>query len=549
MKIAMAQLNPIVGDIRGNLQRMEDVWADYCCQQVDLVIFPELFLTGYPPRDLLERPAFLERVDQAIKRIQDLTSGQPGCAVLFGAPQITGKKTGRGLYNSALLIADGHILLNQAKCLLPSYDVFDETRYFDAGKRVKPIVYKDMRLGITICEDAWNESELWKGAVGYDWDPVAEVAGQGIDLLINISASPYFLNKQEVRCRLMSKHARNHGVPVIYLNQVGGNDELIFDGQSIMVDTDGEILHALAAFGEEVRIVETGQDVAPALCKKQDPMAELYDALVLGLRDYIHKCGFTRIIIGLSGGIDSAVVACVATEALGKENVLGVTMPSQYSSRGSVDDSLQLAANLGIECRTIPIENIFNSYLNSLQEQFAGYAPDITEENIQARIRGNILMALSNKYGSMVINTGNKSEIAVGYCTLYGDMCGGLSVLADVPKTVVYELTAYINQDREIIPAAIVEKAPSAELRPDQKDQDTLPPYPVLDAILNLYIEENQSAQQIIARGFDPETVRWVLKTVNHNEYKRRQAAPGLKVSTRAFGAGRRMPIAARCEI
>ena len=549
MKIAMAQLNPIVGDIRGNLQRMEDVWADCCRQQADLVIFPELFLTGYPPRDLLERPAFLERVDQAIQRIQDLTSGQPGCAVLFGAPQITGKKTGRGLYNAALLIADGHILLNQAKCLLPSYDVFDETRYFDAGKRVKPIVYKDMRLGITICEDAWNESELWKGAVGYDWDPVAEVAGQGIDLLINISASPYFLNKQEVRCRLMSKHARNHGVPVIYLNQVGGNDELIFDGQSIMVDTDGEILHALAAFGEEVRIVETGQEVAPAVCKKQDPMAELYDALVLGLRDYIHKCGFTRVILGLSGGIDSAVVACVAAEALGKENVLGVTMPSQYSSKGSVDDSLKLAANLGIECRTIPIENIFNSYLNSLQEQFAGYAPDITEENIQARIRGNILMALSNKYGSMVINTGNKSEMAVGYCTLYGDMCGGLSVLADVPKTVVYELSAYINQDREIIPAAIVEKAPSAELRPDQKDQDTLPPYPVLDAILNLYIEENRSAQQIIARGFDPETVRWVLKTVNHNEYKRRQAAPGLKVSTRAFGAGRRMPIAARAEI
>lgn len=549
MKIAMAQLNPIVGDIRGNLRRIEDVWIDCCRQQVDLVVFPELFLTGYPPRDLLERPAFLERVDDAINRLQDLTVGQPGCAVLFGAPQTTGKKTGRGLYNSALLIADGHIILNQAKCLLPSYDVFDETRYFDAGKRVKPVVYKDMRLGITICEDAWNESEMWKGAVRYDWDPVAEVAGQGIDLLINISASPYFLNKQEVRCRLMSKHARNHGVPVIYLNQVGGNDELIFDGQSIMVDTDGEILHALAAFAEEVRIVETGQDVEPVLCKKQDPMAELYDALVLGLRDYVHKCGFTQVIIGLSGGIDSAVVACLAAEALGNDNVLGVTMPSQYSSKGSVVDSLELAANLGIECRTIPIEAIFNSYINTLQEQFIGYAPDITEENIQARIRGSILMALSNKYGSMVINTGNKSEIAVGYCTLYGDMCGGLSVLADVPKTVVYELTAYINREREIIPAAIVEKAPSAELRPDQTDQDTLPPYPVLDAILNLYIEENQSAQQIIDRGFDPETVRWVLRTVNRNEYKRRQAAPGLKVSTRAFGAGRRMPIAARCEI
>lgn len=549
MRIAMAQLNPTVGDIRGNLQRMEEVWADCCGQQVDLVVFPELFLVGYPPRDLLERPAFLEQVDQAIKRLQDLTAELPGCAVLFGAPQITGKKTGRGLYNSALLIADGQILLRQAKCLLPSYPGFDETSYFDAGKRVKPVVYKEVRLGLTVGQDAWNESELWKGAVGYDWDPVTEVAGQGIDLLINISASPYFLNKQGVICRLMSKHARNHGVPVIYLNQVGGNDELIFDGQSILVDTDGEILHALEAFTEEVRIVDTGQGLEATLCKKRDPMAELYDALVLGLRDYIHKCGFTRVIIGLSGGIDSAVVACLATEALGKENVLGVTMPSQYSSRGSVDDSLELAANLGIECRTIPIEAIFNSYLDSLQGQFTGCAPDITEENIQARIRGNILMALSNKYGSMVINTGNKSEIAVGYCTLYGDMCGGLSVLADVPKTVVYELTAYINQEREIIPGSIVEKAPSAELRPDQKDQDTLPPYPVLDAILNLFIEEYQSAEEIIARGFDPETVRWVLRTVNHNEYKRRQAAPGLKVNTRAFGAGRHMPIAARWEI
>ncbi|MEQ8201611.1 MAG: NAD+ synthase [Syntrophomonadaceae bacterium] len=549
MKIAMAQLNPIVGDIQGNLRHLEEVWTDCYRQQADLVIFPELFLAGYPPRDLLERPDFLKRVDQATKRILALSAGRPGCAVLFGAPQITGKKTGRGLYNSAWLIADGKILLNQSKCLLPSYDVFDETRYFDAGRRVRPVTYKGLRLGITICEDAWNESDLWKGAVRYDWDPVAELAGQGIDLLINISASPYYLNKEEVRCRLMSKHARNHGVPVIYLNQVGGNDELIFDGQSILVDTDGEILYALAAFAEEVRMVETGQDVLPVSCPKRDQMAELYEALVLGLRDYIRKCGFSRVIIGLSGGIDSAVVACLAVEALGKENVQGVCMPSQYSSQGSVDDSRQLAANLGIECKTIPIAAIFNTYLESLREHFVGCAPDITEENIQARIRGNILMALSNKFGSMVINTGNKSEIAVGYCTLYGDMCGGLSVLADVPKTVVYELTAYINRERETIPAAIVEKAPSAELRPDQKDQDTLPPYPVLDAILNLYIEENQSAEQIIEKGFEPETVRWVLRTVNHNEYKRRQAAPGLKVSTRAFGAGRHMPIAARYEI
>lgn len=548
MRIAMAQLNPIVGDIKGNLQRLKDVWFECHQQQVDLIVFSELFLVGYPPRDLLERPVFLQQVDLAIKELVGLSSQLPGCAVLFGAPQPTAKKTGRGLYNSALLIADGEIILNQPKCLLPSYDVFDETRYFDGYRKVKPVTYKGVRLGITICEDAWNESELWKGAVRYDFDPVTELARQGIDILINISASPYFLNKQKMRCRLMSKHARNNGVPVLYLNQVGGNDELIFDGQSMLVDTDGEVLEEMPAFVEELRIVELGQEAVAAVCRTSDTMADLYGALVLGLKDYFHKSGFNQAIIGLSGGIDSAVTACLAVQALGKENVLGVCLPSQYSSKGSVDDSLQLAQNLGIECKTIPIAHIFDTYLESLQEHFAGYQPDITEENIQARIRGNILMALSNKYGAMVINTGNKSEIAVGYCTLYGDMCGGLSVLADVPKTVVYELTAYINQERDIIPEAIVSKAPSAELRPDQKDQDTLPPYPVLDAILNLYIEENYSSDQIIECGFEPETVRWVLNTVNRNEYKRKQAAPGLKVSTRAFGAGRRMPIAARYE-
>ncbi len=549
MKIAMAQLNTIVGDIKGNLQRLKDVWLECHQQQVDLVVFSELFLVGYPPRDLLERPVFLQHVDLAIKELVDLSAILPGCAVLFGAPQPTGKRTGRGLFNSALLIADGEVLLSQPKCLLPSYDVFDETRYFDGYKKVKPVIYKGLRLGITVCEDAWNESELWKGAVRYDFDPITELARQGIDILINISASPYFLNKQKMRCRLMSKHARNNGVPVLYLNQVGGNDELIFDGQSMLVDADGEVLEEMPAFVEELRIVELGQEAVAAVCRTSDTMADLYGALVLGLKDYFHKSGFNQAIIGLSGGIDSAVTACLAVEALGKENVLGVCLPSQYSSKGSVDDSLQLALNLGIECKTIPIAHIFDTYLESLQEHFAGYQPDITEENIQARIRGNILMALSNKYGAMVINTGNKSEIAVGYCTLYGDMCGGLSVLADVPKTVVYELTAYINQERNIIPEAIVSKAPSAELRPDQKDQDTLPPYPVLDAILNLYIEENYSTAQIIECGFEPETVRWVLNTVNRNEYKRKQAAPGLKASTRAFGAARRMPLAARYEL
>ncbi len=549
MKIAMAQLNPVVGDIVGNLGRMKELWADCYAQQVDLVIFSELCLVGYPPRDLLEWPSFIERVGQAIQTLVELSKDYPGTGIVLGAPVPTGKRIGRGLHNSALLIADGAILATHHKCLLPTYDVFDESRYFDAGKKAKTVNFKGLRLGLTVCEDIWNESELWKGAVLYDFDPVAELARDGMDLLINISASPYFLNKEEIRCRLISKHARNNGVPVIYLNQVGANDELIFDGQSMLVDKDGEIIEVLAAFKEDIRVVETSQDGGGGVCNAVDAMGELYQALVLGVGDYFHKCGFNRAIIGLSGGIDSALTACLAVAALGKENVLGVAMPSQYSSKGSVDDSLQLAENLGIECKIIPIIKIFEAYLSSLKDHFKGYSPDITEENIQARIRGNILMALSNKYGSMVINTGNKSEIAVGYCTLYGDMCGGLSALADVPKTMVYELAAYINLDREIIPVAIIEKAPSAELRPDQKDQDTLPPYPVLDAILNLYIEENLSADQIIDKGFEPETVKWVLRTVNHNEYKRKQAAPGLKVSIRAFGAGRRMPIASRYEI
>jgi NAD+ synthase (glutamine-hydrolysing) len=447
------------------------------------------------------------------------------------------------------LIYRGEILLTQHKSLLPNYDVFDEARYFDPAERVETVIFKGMRLGITICEDAWNESDLWKGSVSYDADPIAELAQQGIDLLINISASPYFLNKEVVRYRLMSKHAREYGIPVIYLNQVGANDELIFDGQSMLVDRNGEIAALLPAFEEDVQRVDTEQIGGGKIYPAYEEMHHLYHALVLGIRDYFRKCGFSQTIVGLSGGIDSALTACLAMAALGKENVMGVAMPSIYSSTGSVDDARELARNLDIDFKLIPITDIFSAYLNTLQEHLAGREPDITEENIQARIRGNILMALANKFNAMVVSTGNKSEIAVGYCTLYGDMCGGLCVLADVPKTVVYELSAYINRQQEVIPRATIEKAPSAELKPGQVDQDTLPPYPVLDAILDYYIEENYSADEIIAKGFEPSTVRWVLQNVNRNEYKRRQAAPGLKVSTRAFGAGRRMPIAARYEI
>lgn len=545
----MAQVNPIVGDIGGNLQIVKELWADCDQQGVDLLILPELFLVGYPPRDLLERPAFMDRVNVAIEEMKNLSLIYSRTGILCGAPLRTGKACGHGLYNSAILIYQGEILLTQHKSLLPTYDVFDEARYFDPAEHIRTATFKGMRLGVTICEDAWNEPDLWKGAVSYEFDPIAELARQGMDLLINISASPYFLNKEDVRCRLMSKHARDYGIPVLYVNQVGANDELIFDGQSIFIDQFGQIAALMPAFAEEVKTIDTDQKGEGLDCAAHDPMNYLYQSLVLGIRDYFRKTGFSRALIGLSGGIDSALTAALAVAALGRENVMGVSMPSVFSSAGSVDDARDLAQNLNIEYKVIPIADIFAVYLKTLEPHFGGKAPDIAEENIQARIRGNILMALSNKYGSMVISTGNKSEVAVGYCTLYGDMCGSLSVLADVPKTVVYELSAYINREKEIIPYATIEKPPSAELKPDQVDQDTLPPYPVLDAILNYYIEENFSAAEIVDQGFEPDTVRWVLQTVNRNEYKRKQAAPGLKVSTRAFGAGRRMPIAARYEI
>ncbi len=549
MKIAMAQMNPVVGDISGNLQRIKELWVTCDQQETDLLVLPELFLVGYPPRDLLERPAFLDRVNAAIEEIVALSLVYKRTGILFGTPQRTGKTCGHGLYNSALLIYQGEIMLTQHKSLLPTYDVFDEARYFDPAEQIETVTFKEMRLGVTICEDAWNEPDLWDGAVSYDFDPIAELTQKGIDLLINLSASPYFLNKEDVRCRLLSKHARNHQVPVIYLNQVGANDELIFDGQSMFLDRYGEIVTFLPAFAEDVQIIDTAQKGEGIICITHDKMSYLYQSLVLGIHDYFRKCGFSRALIGLSGGIDSALTACLAVAALGQENVMGVSMPSVYSSAGSVDDARELAQNLNIEYKVIPIADIFKVYLTALEQHFAGKESDIAEENIQARIRGNLLMALSNKFGSMVLSTGNKSEVAVGYCTLYGDMCGSLSVLADVPKTVVYELSAYINREQEVIPWETIEKPPSAELKPDQVDQDTLPPYPVLDAILNYYIEENLSAADIINRGYEPETVRWVLQTVNRNEYKRKQAAPGLKVSSRAFGAGRRMPIAARYEI
>lgn len=547
MKIAIAQCNPTVGDTDGNVRILEETLAACAGQSPDLVVFPELFLTGYPPRDLLEWEWFLGRVDRALDRVVALSTAYPETGILLGAPVRTGAKTGKGLYNAAILLQNGRILFTQAKSLLPTYDVFDEGRYFDPARRVDVVPFKDHVLGISVCEDAWNDPELWPRRY-YPVDPEEALAKQGATLFINISASPFYLGKEQVRFRIFQNHARKHHVPFVYVNQVGGNDELVFDGRSMCFDADGNPLAVLPAFREAVQTVEIDRPAPSApVYQSQDEVESLHQALVLGLRDYVKKCGFSSVVVGLSGGIDSAVVCCLAAEALGPSHVLGVTMPGPYSSAGSIEDSRTLADTLGIEFAEVPITPVYRAYVDAL----AGHLvveeeKGVTFENIQARIRGNVLMALSNEYGHLVLSTGNKSELSVGYCTLYGDMSGGLAVISDVPKTMIYRLTREINSVKTIIPENILTKPPSAELRPDQKDADTLPPYEVLDRILHLYIDENRSIDEIAGAGFDAATVKWVACTVDRNEYKRRQAAPGLKVTPKAFGSGRRMPIAAK---
>ncbi len=545
MKITLAQVNPIVGDINFNLQKVKDILAKYH-RESDLIVFPELFLVGYPPKDLLEKSWFIERVNKAVEELKEISESFPQTGVLIGAPIPNVKSTGRTLFNSALFFYQGQIMFQQWKSLLPTYDVFDEERYFESAPEIHTIPFKNEILGITICEDAWNEPEFWLERRLYNFNPIDELAGKGATVFINISASPFYMGKEEIRYRLISNHAKKFEVPFVYVNQVGGNDDIIFDGRSMYFDKYGQPVVIFPSFQEDVRTIDTEQVGTMDLYQPQNKIASVYEALILGIKDYTRKTGFSKVVLGLSGGIDSALVCCLAKEALGKENVLGLSMPSPYSSLGSVEDSRQLAANLDIEFRVISISVIYQSYLETLTEHFAGQALDITEENIQARIRGNILMSFSNKFGYLVLSTGNKSEMAVGYCTLYGDMSGGLSVISDIPKTMVYELARYINRESEIIPQAIIGKAPSAELRPNQTDQDTLPPYPILDRILSCYIEEGLSADEIIALNFDPVMVNWVIKMVNKNEYKRKQAAPGLKVTPKAFGVGRRMPIAAK---
>jgi NAD+ synthase (glutamine-hydrolysing) len=511
----------------------------------DLVIFSELILSGYPPQDLLERKAFIKDYREALDELIKISEKFPGIGILCGNIQATGRKTGKGLYNTAILIRNAKVLFEQRKSLLPTYDVFDEARYFDSTDRVELFEFHGEQLGITICEDAWNDPRLFPERL-YSVNPVDILAKQGATILINISASPFGIGKEEIRYRLFRNHALKMKKPVILVNQVGANDELISDGRSMAFDGKGNLIKLFPTFREHVETIDLSMSYPPIEFVPMEKIASVYEALLLGIRDYTRKCGFKTVVLGLSGGIDSAVTCCLAKEALGSENILGVAMPSPYSSEASVEDARCLAQTLGIEFRIIPITSVYRSYLDSLGEHLAGMPEDITEENIQARIRGNILMALSNKFGYLPFSSGNKSELSVGYCTLYGDMSGGLSVLADVPKTMVYELAEYINRKSEVILRRIIEKPPSAELKPDQTDQDTLPPYDILDRILHLYLDQGCSKQEIIDQNISEETVEWVIEAVQKNEYKRRQAAPGLKVTSKAFGMGRRMPIASK---
>ncbi|MBN2037961.1 MAG: NAD+ synthase [Chitinispirillaceae bacterium] len=549
MKITICQLNPLVGDVAGNARRVCDAAAAASKEKADLVVFPELFIQGYPPRDLLEQRWFLRSSQKALESVAACSKRFPSTGILAGSVLPSGLPRGRRLYNAAVLIIDGAIKFSQPKTLLPVYDVFDETRYFDPARKVKAFGFKGERLGISICEDAWNHEELWTGRL-YERDPVAELAEGGATLFINIAASPFHMGKENLRASLARKHAKRHAVPFLYVNQVGGNDELVFDGNSMFFDAKGVLRVHCPAFTEAVVAIDTEAGGKPLSLPDFDTEGAVYGALVLGVSDYAKKCGFSKALIGLSGGVDSALTAALAAKALGPENVWGVALPSRYSSEGSVNDARKLAENLGIEFSVISIEKPFAAFLETLAPSFEGTVRGIAEENLQARVRGTLLMALSNKFGHLLLSTGNKSELAVGYCTLYGDMNGGLGVLSDLTKEMVYRLARFVNTSagHEVIPSSTLEKPPSAELRPNQTDQDTLPPYPVLDAILEGIVGKGASAGELIEQGFEAKTVKWVCGAIAGSEYKRRQAAPGLKVTPKAFGMGRRFPIAAKYD-
>src|SRR5437660_1799704 len=546
MKIALGQINPTVGDFCGNAAKIVEHSHRARAQGADLILFPELAICGYPPRDLVEKPSFVTQNAETLERIAKQTSG---IAVICGLVTPAQSDTGKSVMNSAALVRDGRVEFMQSKMLLPTYDVFDEDRYFAPASKQEVISLNGSRLALTICEDAWNDKHFWQKRL-YSVDPVEELVRAGGNLVLNISASPFTIHKRETRKKMLQAIAADFRVPVVMCNQVGGNDSLIFDGSSIVIGPDGRVLAQAKSFEEDLVLFDTETLKGDLHDQPADTESEAYAALVLGTRDYVCKCGFKKVIVGLSGGIDSALTAAIAVDALGTENVMGVSMPGPYSSQGSKDDARELATNLGIRYEVIPISPVFDEFRKALSPAFRSLPEDFTEENMQSRLRGSTLMALSNKLGALVLTTGNKSEMAVGYCTLYGDMCGGLAVIADVPKTMVYRLSEYRNRISRVIPDATIKKVPSAELRPNQTDQDSLPPYEVLDCILEDYVEDYKTAEQIASeRGYDCKLVKSVIRMIERNEYKRQQAAPVLKISQKAFGLGRRFPIAAKYEV
>ena len=546
MKIALGQINPTIGDFSGNAAKIIQFAQQARGAGAGLILFPELSVCGYPPRDLVERPSFVARNRESIEKIAAETQG---IAVICGLVTPAHADTGKSVMNSAALLRAGRVEFIQSKMLLPTYDVFDEMRNFAPAKSQQLFNFCGKQVALTICEDAWNDKHFWNRRL-YGVDPVEELIRIGGNLVLNISASPFWLGKRELRRDMLATIAKNDNVPVAMVNQVGGNDSLVFDGSSLVIAPDGRVIAQGKSFAEDLIYFDSQSPTGEMHEQIEGEEASAYEALVLGTRDYVRKCGFQRVIVGLSGGIDSALTAAIAVDAVGAENVTGVGMPGPYSSQGSIDDARQLAKNLGIRFELLSINEIYEACRKTLAPVFAGLPEDATEENIQSRSRAMVLMSLSNKFGALVLSTGNKSEVAVGYCTLYGDMVGGLAVISDVPKTLVYRLSAYVNSRRPVIPRSTIDKPPSAELRPDQKDTDSLPPYDVLDAILEDYVEEARSAQQIaVAHDFDLDLVKRVIHMVERSEYKRQQAAPGIKISTKAFGYGRRFPIAAKPEL